>query len=55
MGFGDRELTKCPPPLHHNCRCVWVWVTTEEADFAPTWSAPPRSLVDQFGGLVFGS
>ena len=47
------DLARFTPPVHHNCRCVWVWITTDEADFAPTWETPPSSLVDRFGGLVF--
>lgn len=55
IGIADLDMAKFTPPLHFNCRCVWVYVAQGEADFAPTWSAPPKSLVDSFGGLVFGS
>ena len=42
------------PQLHHNCRCVWVYIDPEETPQPdPTWNTPPTSLVDQFGGLVF--
>lgn len=51
----DLDMMKFTPPVHHNCRCVWVYVTTQEADFVPTWAAPPASLVERFGGLVYGS
>lgn len=54
IGIGDLDLAKFTPPVHHNCRCVWVYITTAEADFTPTWSAPPRSMVDRFGSLVVG-
>jgi hypothetical protein len=55
IAIGDLDYAKFTPPLHHNCRCVWVYITADEADFVPTWSAPPKSLVDTFGGMVFGS
>lgn len=47
------DLSRFTPPVHHNCRCVWVWITLDEADFTPTWSTPAASKVDRFGGLVF--
>lgn len=47
------DLARFTPPVHHNCRCLWVWITTEEEDFTPTWVTPPPSMVDRFGGLVF--
>lgn len=46
------DLSRFTPPVHHNCRCVWVWITREEADFTPTWSTPSASKVGRFGGLV---
>lgn len=55
IAIADTDLAKFTPPLHFNCRCVWVWITTDEADFTPTWSAPSKTLVDSFGGMVFGS
>lgn len=47
------DLARFTPPVHHNCRCLWVWITRDEADFTPTWKTPAASLVDRFGGLVF--
>lgn len=47
------DLARFTPPVHHNCRCVWVWITRQEEDFTPTWTTPPASTVDRFGGLVF--
>lgn len=47
------DLARFTPPVHHNCRCVWVWVTTDEEGFVPTWSTPSKTDVDRFGGLVF--
>lgn len=46
------DLARFTPPIHHNCRCLWVWITRDEADFTPTWSTPSKSDVDRFGGLV---
>lgn len=46
------DLGRFTPPVHHSCRCVWVWITTEEADFTPTWSTPSPSTVSRFGSLV---
>lgn len=46
------DLSRFTPPVHHNCRCVWVWITREEEDFTPTWVTPSRTKVDSFGGLV---
>lgn len=46
------DLARFTPPVHHNCRCVWVWITRDEADFTPTWTTPAASKVDRFGGLV---
>jgi hypothetical protein len=48
------DLARFTPPVHHNCRCVWVWITRDEPDFTPTWSTPAASKVDRFGGLVIG-
>jgi hypothetical protein len=47
------DLARFTPPIHHNCRCLWVWITRDEADFTPTWATPSPSKVDRFGGLVF--
>lgn len=47
------DLARFTPPIHHNCRCLWVWITREEEDFTPTWSTPATSKVDRYGGLVF--
>jgi SPP1 gp7 family putative phage head morphogenesis protein len=46
------DLARFTPPVHHNCRCVWVWITTDEEDFTPTWVTPSATDVDRFGGLV---
>lgn len=46
------DLRRFTPPVHHNCRCVWVWITREEADFTPTWETPASSKIDRYGGLV---
>lgn len=46
------DLRRFTPPVHHGCRCMWVYVTTQEADFTPTWESPPSSAVERFGGLV---
>lgn len=48
------DLSRFTPPVHHNCRCLWVWITRDEADFTPTWSTPAATKVDRFGGLVIG-
>jgi hypothetical protein len=55
IGIADRDFEKYTAPVHFNCRCVWVYVTAEEEGFVPNWSSPPRSMVEQYGGLVFGS
>lgn len=47
------DLARFTPPVHHNCRCLWVWITADEEDFTPTWSSPAPSMVDRFGSLVF--
>lgn len=47
------DLARFTPPIHHNCRCLWIWITRDEEDFTPTWSTPSASDVDRFGGLVF--
>lgn len=52
IGIGDLDYAKFTPPVHHNCRCVWVFVTMEEADFTPDWTGAPASMVDRFGGFV---
>lgn len=46
------DLSRFTPPIHHNCRCVWVWITRDEEDFTPTWVTPSATDVDRFGGLV---
>jgi len=48
------DLARFTPPVHHNCRCVYVWITRDEPDFTATWSTPPPSMVERFGGLVIG-
>lgn len=48
------DLARFTPPVHHNCRCVWVWITTDEADFTPTWVTPSVTDVKAYGGLVLG-
>lgn len=48
------DLARFTPPVHHNCRCVWVYITRDEEDFTPTWKTPTPSLVERFGGLVIG-
>lgn len=52
IGIGDLDYAKFTPPVHHNCRCVWVFVTMEEADFTPNWSGAPAGMVERFGGFV---
>lgn len=52
IAIGDLDLQKFTPPVHHNCRCVLVYITTEEEDFTPTWTSPPRSMVERFGSLI---
>ena len=47
------DLSRFTPPVHHNCRCVWVWITRDEPDFTPTWETPAASKVDRYGGLVY--
>lgn len=46
------DLSRFTPPVHHNCRCVWVWITRDEADFEPTWQTPSSTKVGRYGGLV---
>jgi hypothetical protein len=55
IAIADTDFAKYTAPLHFNCRCVWVFITTGEADFTPTWSSPSKTLVDQYGGFVIGS
>lgn len=41
------------PPLHRNCRCVWVLIDPDEEDQPDvTWTSPPAVLVKQYGPLV---
>lgn len=47
------DYRRFTPPVHHQCRCVWIYITRDEADFTPTWSTPPTSLVEQYGSLVY--
>lgn len=54
IAIENTDLARFTPPVHHNCRCVWVWITDEELDFTPTWTGAPVSLVDANGGLVLG-
>lgn len=46
------DLRRFTPPVHHNCRCLFVWITRDEVDFTPTWEGVPASTVDRFGSLV---
>lgn len=48
------DLSRFTPPVHHSCRCLWVWITADEEDFTPTWVTPAKTKVDRFGGLVLG-
>lgn len=52
IAIENTDLARFTPPIHHNCRCVWVWITRDEEDFTPTWTSPPRSDVDRYGSLV---
>lgn len=52
IAITNTDLAKFTPPVHHNCRCVWVWITRDEADFTADWSTPPKSLIERFGGLI---
>ncbi|NOS67905.1 MAG: hypothetical protein HOO67_06130, partial [Candidatus Peribacteraceae bacterium] len=40
------------PPVHNNCRCVWVFIRQEEENVLITWEEPPSELVGRFGNLV---
>jgi hypothetical protein len=53
IAIENTDLARFTPPIHHNCRCLWVWITRDEADFTPTWSTPSASSIERFGGLVF--
>lgn len=53
IAIESTDLSRFTPPVHHNCRCVWVWILRDEPDFTPTWTTPSKTKVDRFGGLVF--
>jgi len=49
------DYDRFTPQLHHNCRCLWVYIDPEETPQPePTWETPPASMIDQYGGLIFG-
>ena len=47
------DFQKFTPPIHANCRCIWVMLNPKQAGQASvTWERPPQELIDRHGQLV---
>ncbi len=47
------DFERFTAPLHHNCRCVWVYVEEGEEEWEPTWVGAPEGMVGQYGSLIY--
>jgi len=46
------DFERFTPPLHNNCRSVWVYIGKEARPPEVTWKGPSQSLVNRSGNLV---
>ncbi len=46
------DFDRFTPPIHSNCRCIWVYVHEEEENVKIDWSTPSQDLINRNGQLV---
>jgi hypothetical protein len=46
------DFNRFTPPVHPNCRCIWVYIRKEEERVVIDWETPDQSLVNKSGKLV---
>jgi len=50
---GSPEHRMFTPPLHQNCRCIWIGITSHDPNIpSPHWPPLNESLIDKFGSLM---
>uniref|UniRef100_A0A6M3IT13 Phage head morphogenesis domain-containing protein n=1 Tax=viral metagenome TaxID=1070528 RepID=A0A6M3IT13_9ZZZZ len=40
------------PPVHSNCRCIWVYIGKEETNLDITWQKPNNDITNKYGKLI---
>lgn len=49
---GSADHLEFTPPIHHKCRCIWVYIGREETMPNVNFVRPNQKLVDKHGGLT---
>ena len=53
LAISHPDFRRFTAPLHHNCRCLWVYVEESEEEWSPDWTGAPEGMVEKHGGLVY--
>lgn len=49
---GSPDHLEFTPPIHHRCRCIWVYIGNEDTPPTVNFKRPDKPLIDKHGGLV---
>lgn len=52
ISVDDPDFDMFRPPLHYGCRCIWVFIGSENEGEEYTWTTPPGNLVKKYGNFV---
>lgn len=52
IDVNNPDFDRFSPPVHSNCRCIWVYILKEEEGVSESWSPPAPSLISNHGHLI---
>ena len=52
VDIDDPNFDRFTPPVHSNCRCIWVYIRKEEERVVIDWVTPDQAMIDKNGKLV---
>lgn len=52
ISVDDPDFDTFRPPLHYGCRCIWVFIGSENTGEEYDWVTPPGNLVKKYGNFV---